>query len=235
MSMSFDFNDAGQQEDRFSLIPAKTVVPVIMTVRPGGSGEGGWLKPSQSSDAEMLDCEFAVTSGPYANRKFWQMFTVSGGKLDENGESIGARISRQSLRAMLESSRRINPDDMSDNARKARCITGWGDFNGLQFWVRMGIKKDKTGRYDDQNMVEIVLTPDMKEYGKCSEPASKPASNSWAQQPAKTTAAATWGNTQPANASQGWGQHQAAAGNPQPQQPQNMQPSEATPTPGWAK
>ena len=41
------------------------------------------------SDVKLLDCEFTVVEGPYARRKFWQMFTVSGGKLDDKGQSIG--------------------------------------------------------------------------------------------------------------------------------------------------
>ena len=40
----------------------------------------GLLKASGSSDARMLDCEFTVMEGPHAKRKFWQMFTVQGGR-----------------------------------------------------------------------------------------------------------------------------------------------------------
>lgn len=47
--------------------------------------DAGLLKASQSSDAKMLDCEFTVVDGPHARRKFWQSFTVAGGKVDEKG------------------------------------------------------------------------------------------------------------------------------------------------------
>ncbi len=174
--MSLDFNDAPRQQS-FELIPAGTIVPVAMKVRPGGVGEGGWLKASQSSDAMMLDCEFVVTEGEYANRKFWSYFVLSGGKLNDKGESIGGNISRGQLRAILESARNINPTDESPQARQARSVDNWGDMNGMVFLCRVGIQKDKTGQYDDKNVIKAVITPDMPEYkGGGSTPAPAQAS-----------------------------------------------------------
>ena len=63
-----------------------------MTIRPGGARrrrpqiDRGLLKASKlGSDAKLLDCEFTVVEGPHARRKFWQTFTVAGGKVDEKG------------------------------------------------------------------------------------------------------------------------------------------------------
>ena len=58
--MSYDFNGADRQSSGFDPIPAGTIVPLTMSIRPGGVGDGGWFKQSQSSDALMLDCEFVV-------------------------------------------------------------------------------------------------------------------------------------------------------------------------------
>jgi hypothetical protein len=85
-----------------------------MTIRPGGVDgatpmDGGLLKASQSSDARMLDCEFTVVEGPYARRKFWQNFTVAGGKLDEKGQSKGWNISKSAFRAMIDSALGLDP------------------------------------------------------------------------------------------------------------------------------
>lgn len=227
MSEFFDFNGADRQQNGFDLIPTKTVLPLVMSIRPGGAGDNGWLRLSQSSDAEMLDCEFTVESGPYAKRKVWQMFTVSGGKLDDKGESIGAKISRQSLRAILESARGINPDDMSEPACAARRITGWQDFNGLVFWARIGVEKDKTGHYEDKNKIACVITPDMKEYGRMSEaPAKAPVASGWGHTPAQTQAAAPQQWPQAQNGQSRGGN----AANPAPQPSEN-----ATPTPAWAR
>ena len=100
--MSYDFNGADRQSSGFDPIPAGTIVPLTMSIRPGGAGDGGWFKQSQSSDALMLDCEFVVSEGPYAKRKIWQFLIVSGGKLNERGESTAGNITRATLRAILE-------------------------------------------------------------------------------------------------------------------------------------
>ena len=98
--MSFDLNDAGpQMAPMGELIPDGTFAKVMMKLRPGGANgasemDVGLLKASPHSDAKMLDCEFTVTEGPYARRKFWQNFTVAGGKLDEKGQSKGWNISK---------------------------------------------------------------------------------------------------------------------------------------------
>lgn len=208
-----DFNTADRQQNGFDLIPTGTVAPLVMTIRPGGAGEGGWLRDSQSSDAQMLDCEFTVESGPYARRKLWQMFTLTGGKLNEKGESIGGNISRAALRAILESARNIQPEDMSDAALTARRVNGWQDFCGITFWARLGVEKDKTGQYSDKNKIACVLTPDMKDYGKMSEaPAGHPGGSSSAA-PAPAPA---WGASAP-----------VASPAPAPAQAP-VQPSEAT-------
>ena len=43
--------------------PAGTVATVQLTVRPGGAGEGGWLKRSKDGNSEGLDCEFVLLDG----------------------------------------------------------------------------------------------------------------------------------------------------------------------------
>lgn len=224
--MNFDFNNAERQQNGFDLIPANTILPLVMCVRPGGSGERGWLRPSQSSDAMLLDCEFTVESGPYAKRKIWQMFTVSGGKLDEHGESIGARISRQSLRAILESARNIHPDDYSERGIEARRINDWDDFNDLVFWAKIGVEKDKTGQYGDKNKIACVITPDMKEYGKMTETA--PTQSAPVQ---STPHAQGWGASAPSVPAGGYQASQAAPSWKQ----KPVQPSETVPpVPAWA-
>ena len=89
--MTFDMNDAEPQKTG-DLIPDGSFAKITMTIRPGnvdGQSEmdQGLLKASNSpgSDVLMLDAEFTVVEGPHAKRKFWQMFTVSGGKVDDSG------------------------------------------------------------------------------------------------------------------------------------------------------
>ena len=69
--MSYDFNDA--ESNTGELIPKGTIAPVVMTIRPGKAGHGGWLTQSKNSDYQYLDCEFTITEGPHKNRKFWTL------------------------------------------------------------------------------------------------------------------------------------------------------------------
>lgn len=122
----YDLNDAQpQMAPMGELIPDGAFAKVKMTVRPGGLNgatpmDAGLLKASQSSDAKLLDCEFTVVSGPYVRRKFWQNFTVAGGKLDEKGQSKGWNISKSTFRAMVDSALTPPPRPWSD-ADDVRC------------------------------------------------------------------------------------------------------------------
>jgi hypothetical protein len=96
----YDMNDAGpQMTPAGDLIPDGTfaklrwqwpqgVQRVTVFADAGGTNgaapiDAGVLRASRSGDAKLLDCEFTVVDGSFARRKFWQMFTVSGGKLDD--------------------------------------------------------------------------------------------------------------------------------------------------------
>jgi len=126
--MSFDMNDAEPQKSG-ELIPDGTFAKITMTIRPGGTDgqseiDRGLLKASNTpgSDVLMVDAEFTVAEGPHVRRKFWQMFTVSGGKVDEHGVSIGWKISKGSFRAMIDSALGLDPSDMSDATKAKRIL-----------------------------------------------------------------------------------------------------------------
>jgi len=154
---NYDFNNADKQSS-FELIPAKTIVRCGMKIKPGGVGDSGWLTVSKNSGADMIAAEFIVTEGEFAKRRWWAYYVV------DNGNETAMNISRQTLRAILESARNVKPDDMSPEAMQKRQIANWGDFNGMEFMARIGIEKDKTGQYDDKNKISEVITPDMEEY-----------------------------------------------------------------------
>ena len=137
--MTFDMNDA-EPQGTGELIPNGTFAKVTMTIRRGGSdGESeidrGLLKESNSpgSDVKSLDTEFTVTEGPYARRKFWQLFTVYGGKVDDNDVSIGWKISKNTFRAMIDSGLGLDPKDMSEAAKAKRVLRGLADLGGITF------------------------------------------------------------------------------------------------------
>ena len=82
----YDFSDVEPQQSS-DLIPDGTFAKVTMTIRPGGVDgqteiDKGLLKASTTpgSDVLSLDCEFTVVRGRLVRRKFWQNFTVAGGR-----------------------------------------------------------------------------------------------------------------------------------------------------------
>jgi hypothetical protein len=154
----FDFNTASEQRD-YDVIPDKTVAVVQLKIRDGNAGPDGLLKRSKSGEAEGLDCEFTVVEGPYAKRKFFGFYVLSGAT---DGHIQAADITRSRLRAILESARGIKPTDVSEAAKQAR-VAELRDFDGIRFLARIGVEPAK-GEYRAKNILLSVITPDQKEW-----------------------------------------------------------------------
>jgi hypothetical protein len=180
-----------------------------MTVRPGG-GSDGWLRPSKNGTSEALDCEFTVVDGPFAKRKLWQLFTLSG---KTPGHAEAGEISKRSLRAFLESARGVKPDDTSETAQAARKIAGWGDFNDLRFVAQIGVRPPE-GAFPAKNHIQQVITPDRQCW---KQPEQIPASErkAYSAPPTNGSGAAPTAN----------------AATPTP----NAPPAGAIARPGWAQ
>lgn len=240
--MTYDMNDAELPRGS-DLIPDGSFAKVTMTLRPGGvDGEGdadrGLLKAAKTpgSDVRMLDCEFTVSAGPHVRRKFWQMFTVAGGKVDENGVSIGWKITKGTLRAMIDSALGLDPQDMSEAARGKRVLRGLADFNGITFAAKIKVEPASDPRYGDSNRLDRVVLPNEPEWQRVmageAVPAQPSRSAARVSQPAlpAANAAPAWGSNSrpasPAASAPAWGQPAAAATSagapsmhPQPAQP----------------
>ena len=166
----YDLNDAGpQMAPAGELIPDGTFAKVRMTIRPGGMNgatpmDASLLKASQSSDAKMLDCEFTVVEGPYARRKFWQNFTVAGGKVDDKGQSKGWNISKSTFRAMIDSALGIDPRDESQAAKQKRVIQGLKQLDGISFAARIMVEPASSPQYKDANKLANVVLPGEAQY-----------------------------------------------------------------------
>jgi hypothetical protein len=169
---NFNFNDAGEQRS-FDVIPANTICPLQLTIKPGGAGDVGWLKRAADGASEGLDCEFTVVGGPYAKRKLWQLLTLRG---TSPGHGEAGEISRNTLRAILESARGIKPSDTSEAAQNARKVSGWADFDGLRFVARLGVRPPKDG-YTAKNTILEVLTPERPGWQKPEQISAKTSNN----------------------------------------------------------
>jgi hypothetical protein len=212
-----DLNDAAPQMGPMGeLIPDGTFCKLKMTIRKGGVNgaspiDAGLLKASgdASSDAKMLDCEFAVIEGPYARRKFWRNFVVDGGKRNKDGQSIGWGISKSTFRAMLESAQGISPKDASEDAKRKRTLQGLAHLDGIVFAARVMIEPASDPQYKDKNDLANVVLPNEPQYmaimnGQTVEPDPVKA------KPRKTGGQAAGGGAQPAPSwQQGQGQQQS--------------------------
>jgi len=161
--MNLDMNDVEPQAGG-GLIPDGTFAKVTMKIRRGGvdgSGEldRGLLKASNApgSDVLMLDAEFTVTEGPHARRKFWQNFTVQGGKVDEHGQSIGWKISKSQFRAMIDSALGLDANDMTEAAKSKRVLRGLADLDGITFVAKIRIEPSRNPAYGDSNKIDFVV------------------------------------------------------------------------------
>jgi hypothetical protein len=209
--MSFDLNNAELQKAG-DLIPDGTVAKMVMLLRPGGVDgaaefDRGLLKRSATpgSDVLMLDCEITVLEGPYARRKLWQQLTISGGKLDENGVSIGGRISNTTLRAMIDSAHGLDPHDVSEEAKSKRVLRGYTQLSGIVFVGKIKIEASKNPAYRDRNKLDRVVLPTEPEWIKVMDgmivracPSSRPRPQSPGAASPASTAPQPAGETPPA-------------------------------------
>src|SRR6185436_5806640 len=115
-------------------------------------------------DAKLLDCEFTVMTGPYVRRKFWQNFTVAGGKVDDKGQSKGWNISKSAFRAMVDSALGLDPKDESAAAKQKRVIQGLKQLDGIVFAARIMVEPASDTKYKDQNRLANVVVPGEPQY-----------------------------------------------------------------------
>jgi len=237
----YDLNDAQPQMGPMGeLIPDGTFAKLKMTIRPGGVNgstpmDAGILKQSQSSDARMLDCEFTVMEGPFARRKFWQNFTVAGGKLDEKGQSKGWNISKSAFRAMVDSAIGLDPKDMSQAAMQKRVIQGLKQLDGIVFAARIMVEPATGPQYRDANRLANVVLPGEAQYtpimrGESVAPDPVNAKPRKAAEPAAPTPA--WAS-QAAPATAGAATPAQTGGVPWANQPASAPAKPAAPGPAW--
>ncbi|MBB5691709.1 hypothetical protein FHS88_003870 [Roseomonas alkaliterrae] len=201
--MTFDMNDAELPRGT-DLIPDGSFVKLRMEIRKGGiDGASPFdrelLKAAKTpgSDVRMLDCEFTVVAGPHSKRKLWQSFTVAGGKVDEQGVSIGWKISKGMFRAMIDSALGLDPHDMSEAAKAKRILRGLADLNGITFAAKLRVEPANDPRYGDNNRIDRVVLPGEAEYPRimAGEALAPQPSQRAARQPAAGNTPSAWGGT----------------------------------------
>ncbi len=187
MSAWNDFNDAEQQQS-FDLIPKGTVARVRMTIKPGGHDDvsqgwtGGYATQSFETGSIFLACEFVILDGEYARRKMWSNVGLHSSK----GPAWG-NMGRTFIRAVLNSSRHIQPQDNSPQAAAARRIQGFHELDGIEFVARIDVEKD--GRGDLRNVVKMAVEPDQPDYTRSGSPQGQRPAATYSASPVTSTSA----------------------------------------------
>jgi hypothetical protein len=204
--MTYDMNDV-QPQMTTDVIPDGTFAKITMIFKPGsidgaGPADARLLKPSNApgSDVQQIDAEFTVAEGLFARRKFWQFFTVIGGKTDEQGVSIGWKITKSTFRSMIDSALGLDPQDMSEAAKAQRLLEGLSQMSGITFIGKIKVEPSDNPRYPDRNRLDRVVLPNEPEWQKVMNGEHVPPAPS-----ARPRAAAKPEGEKPA-----WGQGNAA-------------------------
>ncbi len=151
----FDFNDVQEA----ALIPANTVVKARLTLKPGDSPTDPYLRTSKNGGI-YLDCEFTVTEGEYAKRKIFH-------KIGILGNPTWVEISRRFIKNLLESANGLSRYDKSPDSEKFRRLESWGDLDGLDVLIKIGIEEG--GEFPDKNKVLAVITAENPLYKQMME------------------------------------------------------------------
>ncbi len=190
-----DFNDAESQTS-YDLMPKGTVVPVRMTLKPGGYDDpsqgwtGGYATRNETSGSVYLNAEFIITEGPFAKRKVWSLI----GLLSLKGPEWG-NMGRSFVRGVLNSARGLSDKDNSPQAQTARRIQGFADLDGIEFLAKIDVGKDANG--DPKNEIKFAITPNQKDWdaylqsGGVWRPGGSPNQGTPAPQPMPATSAPT--------------------------------------------
>lgn len=157
-----DYNDAESQTS-YDLIPKGTIVPVRMTIKPGGYDDpslgwtGGYATHNDTTGSVYLNAEFVIIEGPFAKRKVWSLIGLKSLKGPEWGN-----MGRSFVRGILNSARGLSDKDKSPAAQEARRINGFADLDGIEFLAKIDVGKDANG--DPKNEIRFAVAPNHKDW-----------------------------------------------------------------------
>jgi hypothetical protein len=184
-----NFNTAEPQQ-AFDTIPAGTVAKVRLTIKRGGYNNPaqGWTDDcatrNHKTGAVYLNCAFVILEGEYAKRKVWSLIGLQSPKGPEWGN-----IGRSFMRAILTSARGFAEEDTSPQALAARDIKSLAELDGLEFFARIDVEKNKE-QGTEKNIIKVALSKGHKDYpGSVASEVQAALSRN-----APTTTAHPWGH-----------------------------------------
>ena len=177
--MALDLSTANKTQG-LEVIPAGTLVTLVMKIRAGTVGVEGLCKHSSKGDSEGVDVEYIVKGGEHDGRKLYAFQLLDG---TTAGHAKAAEITRALLRAIFEAVNAIDPNDASPEADARRNSATLAGFNGATFLATLeveagGPRPDGNGRYRDKNVFGKVLCVGDKGYRRLDQPPPMPIERS---------------------------------------------------------
>lgn len=120
------FNAAGiDTTDNFELIPKGLYLAELVEDE---------MVQTKSGNGSYLKCQFEIIEGPHAGRKVFHNFNL------DNPNQQAVEIARKQLAQLCE-------------AQGKQAIQDSSELYGTPITIRVGIKKDKEGQHEDQNVI----------------------------------------------------------------------------------
>ena len=164
--MALNLSTANKNQG-LEVIPAGTLVTLMMKIRPGTIGVEGLCKRSSKGDSEGVDTEYTILDKEYEGRKIYAFQLLDGVTA---GHAKAAEITRALLRAIFEAVNAIDPQDVSPETDARRDSATLAGLNGATFLatleVEFGGPRPEGGRYRDKNVIGKVLRVGDKGYQK---------------------------------------------------------------------
>lgn len=162
----------------FEIIPAGTLVELVLKIRPGNIGLENMLKRTSKGDAKFLDAELTIKGGEFDKRKIFANMILDG-----TNHARAAEFSRSLLRAIYEAAHGIDPNDNTPPTMARRAGVTLTDFNGATFLATLEIEKggkrlDGNGFYRDKNTIGKILRVGDQGYRKLEQPPPAPIERS---------------------------------------------------------
>jgi hypothetical protein len=170
--MAINFNDSPEQKTGGGAIPPKSIVKMRLEIRePSGTKchESHNLVTVFKSGLIGFDCILEVIAGQFNENKIYEnlFFRPDFQSIEmTTGQTGICNGSDAKFRAMIEASRGIDPGDGSPASVNARMINDWSDFQGMEFPVLVGIKKQKADDQYINNNIMRIITPEHDDYQK---------------------------------------------------------------------
>ena len=125
----FDFNDVATNNNDAKLIPAGFITKVRLNIKKGNyvnhnkNWYDGYPTRNPKTGAIFLNCCYTIIGDKYHKYKIWNLIGIYSEKNNNKWGNFG----RSFICNILNSARKLAPNDLSEEAKRARKIKDFGD------------------------------------------------------------------------------------------------------------